>query len=76
MAETSWRDYWPPFRVALVDETARCLADQQSTATAGQRPRWADISSVQQNNLTENIAGVFVAQDQAMHNLAERGLPF
>jgi hypothetical protein len=76
MTEASWRDDWPPFRVALVDETARCLAEQQSTATAGQRPRWAELTSVQQNNLAENIAGILLAQDQAMHNLAERGLPF
>ncbi|WP_130176565.1 hypothetical protein [Cryobacterium sp. SO1] len=76
MTEASWRDDWPPFRVALVDETARCLAEQQSTATAGQRPRWAELSSVQQNNLAENIAGIFLAQDQALHNLVERGLPF
>jgi hypothetical protein len=74
MSDANWRDEWPLFRVNLVDETARCLADQQSAATGGQRPRWEALTSVQQNNLAESIAGLFRAQDQAMGNLARRGL--
>ncbi|ANP73016.1 hypothetical protein [Cryobacterium arcticum] len=75
MNERSWRDLWPPFRVALVEETARCLADQQSAATGGERPRWEELTALGQRDLTDNIAGIFLAQDQAMHNLMERGLP-
>ena len=74
MTKANWRDEWPMFRVKLVDETARCLVDQQSAATGGRRPRWEALTSEQQNNLAENIAGIFLAQDQAMHNLVERGL--
>lgn len=74
MTEATWRNEWPVFRVNLVEETARCLADQQSAATAGQRPRWEALTSEQQHNLVENIAGIFLAQDQAMHNLDRRGL--
>jgi hypothetical protein len=74
MTETNWRDEWPEFRVHLIDETARCLADQQSAATGGQRPRWEALTTVQQTNLAENIAGVYLAQDQALANLIKRGL--
>lgn len=74
MTRANWRDQWPVFRVSLVDETARCLADRQSAATGGQRPSWEALTSDQQSNLAENIAGIFLAQDQAMHNLVERGL--
>ena len=74
MSAANWREAWPLFRVNLVDETARCLAEQQSAATCGQRPRWEGLTNEQQDNLAENIAGIFLAQDQAMHNLIERGL--
>ncbi|TFD30374.1 hypothetical protein E3T40_15385 [Cryobacterium sp. TMT1-19] len=74
MSAANWREVWPLYRVKLVDETARCLAEQQSAATSGQRPRWEELTGVQQKNLAENIAGIFLAQDQAMHNLVERGL--
>ncbi len=74
MNEESWREVWPTFRVNLVNETARCLADQESAATGGQRSRWDDFSSAQQDNLVENIARIFIAQDQAMENIIERGL--
>ena len=74
MSEANWRDGWPVFRVNLVGETARCLADQQAAATGGRRPRWDALTSAQQSNLAENIAGIFLAQDQAMDNLTMRGL--
>ena len=69
MTETTWRGEWPVFRVNLVDETARCLADQQSAATGGQRPRWEALTSVEQNNMAESVVRIFLAQDQALHNL-------
>ena len=72
MNESNWRDEWPAFRVNLVDETARCLSDQQSAATGGQRPRWEALTREQQNILSQNIAGIFLAQDQAMRNLVQR----
>lgn len=74
MSESNWRDQWPALRVALVSETARCLADQQSSATGGRRPRWVSLTRAQQSNLAENIAGIFLAQDEAIANLIERGL--
>ena len=74
MTEAAWRTEWSAFRVSLVDETARCLADQQSAATGGQRPRWDALTAGQQDNLAGNIAGIFHAQDQAMHNLLKRGV--
>ena len=40
MNEADWRDERPLFQVNLVDETARCLADQQSAPVGGQPLRW------------------------------------
>jgi hypothetical protein len=74
MSAANWRDVWPVFRVNLVDETARCLADRQSAATGGERPLWEALTSQQRDDLADNIAGIFLAQDQAMTNLVERGL--
>lgn len=68
----SWRDVWPQFRIDLVEETARCVADNQSIGTRGDVPGWAELSEQTQHNLIENIARIFVAQDQAMHNLIEK----
>jgi hypothetical protein len=68
-----WREHWSRFRVKVVDETARCLSDQQSAATGGQRPRWDALTRVQQETMTENIAGIFIAMDQALKNLDDRG---
>ncbi|MFJ3393661.1 hypothetical protein [Leifsonia aquatica] len=70
--ELSWRDVWPQFRIDLVEETARCVADSQSIGTDGAVPRWADLPERTQHNLIENIARIFLAQDQAMGNLIER----
>jgi hypothetical protein len=74
MPERTWRDEWSPFRVNLIDETARCMADQQAAATGGTRPGWAQLTRVQQVNVMDGIAGVFFAMDQAMLNLDRRGL--
>ncbi|KGJ72070.1 hypothetical protein GY21_17895 [Cryobacterium roopkundense] len=74
MPNTTWRDEWPPFRVKLIDETARCFANQQVAVTNGQQPDWVSLTSEQQENLTENIAHIFRAQAQAMDNLVKRGL--
>nr|WP_104178711.1 hypothetical protein [Cryobacterium sp. Y50] len=73
MTTATWRDEWSPFRVKLIDETAGCLADQQSAVTGGERPRWGALTHDQQENIVENIAGIFLAMDQAMQNLADRG---
>jgi hypothetical protein len=69
ISKVSWRDVWPTFRVNLVEETARCLADQQTWATGGRMPGWDALSAEEQHNLAENIARIFLAQDQAAHNL-------
>jgi hypothetical protein len=45
VSEASWREVWPAFRVNLVEETARCLADHQSNATDGLMPGWGVLSS-------------------------------
>ena len=73
MTNTTWRDEWPTFRVNLIDETARCLANQQAAMTHGQQPNWASLTSEQQAKLTEYIMRIFLAQEQAMDNLVKRG---
>jgi len=73
MSKSIWRDEWSPFRVKLIDETARCLSNQFSISTDGQRPSWDALTREQQYNLTEYIARIFLAQDEALHNLYERG---
>jgi hypothetical protein len=74
MPNTTWRDEWPTFRVNLIDETARCLANQQAAVTNGQQPDWGSLTSEQQANLTEYIVRILLAQEQAMDNLVKRGL--
>jgi hypothetical protein len=73
MTESTWRNEWPTFRTELVDETARCLANQRSALTDGELPGWTALTKAQQDNLTEIVAGVFFAQDQAMENLVKQG---
>lgn len=74
MTEATWRDEWPTFRLALVDETARCLADHLPAESGGHRLRWEALTRGQQVELTEHVAAIFIAQDQAMNILIERGL--
>lgn len=72
MSERTCRDFWPAFRVSLVDQTAPCLADQQASVTGGARPPWDALTSKGKKNLAENISGILLAQDQAVDNLATR----
>lgn len=74
MNESNWRNAWSPFRVNLVDETARCMADLQATVTGARQRRWSALTGEQQNDMVEFIALVYFAQELAMKNLDERGL--
>ena len=73
MPDTTWREMWSPIRVALINEAAASFADQRSAATAGAEPSWAALSRPERESLTENIAWVPPAIDQAMSRLDERG---
>jgi hypothetical protein len=73
MAASTWRGEWSAFRVALVDETARCVAEQRSFLSRGRERSWKALAADEQVNLTEFVASVFAAQDQAMANLDKRG---
>jgi hypothetical protein len=70
--DLSWRDLWPRFRIDLVEETARCVADNQAIGAGGKVHGWAGLPEQTQQNLIENMARIFLAQDQAMGNLIER----
>jgi len=76
MSQTTWRDEWPPFRLAVVDETARCLADQLAAEAGEGQADWEGLSRRQQMRLIEHVAGVMMAQDRAIQILAERGKSF
>ena len=76
MSQTTWRDTWPAFRLAVVDETARCLANQLAADTGEAQAAWEALSRRERMRLIEHVAGVMMAQDGAIQNLAERGLPF
>ena len=73
MGESAWREVWPQYRVDFVDETARCLANHQSLVTHGKLHHWAGLTEDQRTQLTEYVAWVFLAQEQAMENLVKRG---
>jgi hypothetical protein len=73
VADTTWRDAWPVFRVSLIDETARCLANQRARSTLDPSTRWDGLSGVEQKNLVEGIASVFLAMDEAMSVLGAAG---
>lgn len=73
MSDPTWREIWSPFRVALIDETAKCLADQRAEATVGNEPSWTALSEMERDALTESIAWTFSAMDQALSNLDKRG---
>lgn len=66
--QPSWRDVWPQFRIDLVEETAHCVADNQSIGTGGEVPGWAQFSDQTQHNLIESIARIFAP------NVPEHGL--
>ena len=69
VTEPTWRDEWTSFRVSLIDETARCLADQYAAATKGRLRPWDALPEVEQQNLLTGVAGVFQAMDCAMAKL-------
>jgi hypothetical protein len=76
MTKPSWRDEWAPFRVAFVDETAVCPINQLSADTAGKTRPWNELTSEEQDKIVGNTARYFLAQDEAIHNLAQRKIPF
>lgn len=61
------------FRVTLIDETARCFANQRAASTLDPSTRWDALSGIEQKNLVEGIASVFLAMDEAMSVLSAVG---
>jgi len=71
--EQTWRDEVSLFRMKVTDETARCLANEQSSATHGVSKSWTEMTSEEQNNLAEFLFHRYIAEVQAMGNLIKRG---
>lgn len=69
----SWRDEWPPFRIKLVEETARCIVEQRALTSRGAEPSWAELTAAGQALRIEAVAALFDVQDLAMDNLMQRG---
>jgi hypothetical protein len=67
-------DQWSSFRWKLVGETARCAANHM--AADGQQPDWEALSGEEQTELLGHVAALFLAQDEAVKNLADQGIPF
>jgi len=74
MTKPNWFYEWSSFRWALIDETTLCVAKQ--LAADGHELNWEALTLETQMQIRGHVTAIFVAQDQAMHNLAERGVPF
>ena len=74
MTKPNWFCEWSSFRWALVDETTRCVANQ--LAADGHEHAWEALTRETQMQIRGHVTAIFVAQDQAMRNLAARGVPF
>ena len=73
MIEADWREEWPSFRLAVVEETAKCVANELCTGTEGQHPSWDELTPAKRVELIEHVAFISMAEGQAMSNLVERG---
>ena len=73
MTESNWRDGWLPFRLAVVEETAKCVANELCAGTGGEHPSWDDLTPADRVELIEHVAFFSMAEGQAMSNLVERG---
>lgn len=59
--ESNWRNVWSPFRVDLVDETARCMAELQSVRRAGVGPMSSEDMSERPLALAASSSESYVA---------------
>lgn len=71
--EGSWRTEWSPFRIKLVEETARCIVEQRALTSRGAEPAWDELTTAGQSLRIEAVAALFDVQDLAMENLMQRG---
>lgn len=75
MTQESILDDASKFRRQLVLETAKCVANRQLLPSANPSQGWDGLGAQQQENLTENIARIFSAIDEAMHSLTDPSKP-
>ena len=69
-----WRSEWSAFRVALVHETAKRYADWYGQMQGQDFNRWEEYDSSSRLKLTNEIAEVFLAADEAKIVLLRSGL--
>jgi hypothetical protein len=76
MTESSWRDEWPPLQLALIDETALCVLNQLWEMYDVSDPGWDEHKREKLAEMSVHVAGIFLAREEAAHNLTERGVAF
>jgi hypothetical protein len=76
MTNPGWRDAWPPLQLALIDETALCLMNRLWEMYDVSDPRWDEQKRERLAEAAIQVAGIFLAREEAMHNLTERGVAF
>jgi hypothetical protein len=65
MHSTDWRNEFETHHLRLFDETAQFLADGQARTTNDLSLAWHQLAPQHQENLTQTVAAVFVAQARA-----------
>jgi len=73
MTETNWREGWSQFRLAVVDETAKCVTNKLAADAGGELAYWEALSPAERVEITEHVAFILLAESQAMANLVDRG---
>ncbi|MFK3677974.1 hypothetical protein ACI2IP_09585 [Microbacterium sp. NPDC090218] len=65
MHSKDWRNEFDTHHLRLFDETAQFLADGQARTTKDLSLAWGQLTIQHQENLTQTVAAVFVAQARA-----------
>lgn len=65
MNANDWRTEFDTHHMRLFAETARSLADGQARTTNDRSLAWERLTPHHQQNLTQTVAAVFVAQARA-----------
>ena len=71
MTYKPWHEVWSPHRVRMVEESARCFADQEAATTGRVASRWDQLTAAQQIVATNVMVRVYLAQEQALDNILQ-----
>lgn len=68
---SAWREVWSPFRIELIDRSAKSFVQRRHEATAGAHKSWEDLSDHERWAVTEGMAEFALAMDAALANMAD-----